>query len=121
MRVEPELVDGVVAHHPFADEFGDCADPLGGLRRRVFGCRGARDGATPMVDLADDGGDLLGRSAPAAVRKQRGMSTRVFGARRSSAPLSRRSARIRVQRNDFGFGLARHVVTFSPPDLKYLF
>jgi hypothetical protein len=48
------------------------------------------------------------------------MSARAFGARRSSAPLNRRAARIRMQRNDFGFRLARHVNTFSPPDLKIL-
>jgi len=73
VRVEPELVDGVVTHHPFTDEFGDRGDPLGACGRRVLGGRGARDGAAPLVDLAHDGGDLLGRSPPAGIREQRRM------------------------------------------------
>ena len=122
VRIEAEFVDGVVAHHPLADELGGRSDPLGEFGRGVLGRRCARDCATPMVYLTDDGGDLLGRSAASGVREQGGMSARAFGALGGSAPLGGCSApRIRVQRNDFGFGFARHVDTFSPPDYKILF
>ncbi len=65
VRIEPELVDGVVTSHPFADESGDRGDVLGELVEwRIGGPRASRTRRTPMlVDLADDGSDLFGRRA----------------------------------------------------------
>ena len=113
--IEAELVDGVIAHHPLADELGNRGDPLGEFVRRLVGGPSRAAARATVVDLADDGGDLLGRGAAAGVGQQGGMSARAF-ATRGRTPLSRLPTRIRVQRNHFGFGLARHVVTFSPPD-----
>ncbi len=74
MGVEAEFVDGVIAHHPLADELRDRADPLGEFGGSLVGARRAGDTATNMIDVTNDRGDLLGRSARAAVREQRRMA-----------------------------------------------
>ena len=89
-----------------ASSFGVSSDRL----------RAAGGGAT-VVDLAHDGSDLIGRGTADGVAEQGGMSARAFAACRCT-PLGRLPSRIRVQRNHFGFGFARHVDTFSPPDLS---
>ncbi len=92
MRIKPELVNGVVAHHSLADELRHRGDFQREFVRSLLDCRGARGGAPALVDLADDGGDLLGRSTAAAVGEKRGMSAGTIRAR----------ARRRVVRPTFG-------------------
>jgi len=61
VRVEAELVDGVVAHQPLAEKSGNTGDALRELIERGIGrwCDAARTAA--VIDLADDGGGLFGR------------------------------------------------------------
>jgi hypothetical protein len=63
MPIEAELIDRVVAGQPATQKFGNRGDALGQFvgRRCRFAARGGH--AAALVDLADDGGDLLGGRA----------------------------------------------------------
>ena len=65
VRIESELVDGVVAHHPLANEFSDTGDALGKFGRRLLRRRHASGRGSAVVNFADHSGDLLGRGASA--------------------------------------------------------
>jgi len=61
VRVEPELVDGVVAGEPVPQELGDRTDLLGQLIAGLLGVgSGARVPAV-LIYFAYDGGDLVRR------------------------------------------------------------
>ncbi len=114
VRIEAEFVDGVIAHHPLADKLSNCGDPPGEFVRCIGRGLRSRGGGATIVDLAHHGSDLLGRGTAGGVGQQGGMSARAVAAG-GSTPLGRLPTRIRVQRNHFGFGFARHVDTFSHP------
>lgn len=98
--VEAELVDCVVARHPLADELGGRGDALRQfIRARTVIGRGPC-GTAPVVDLTDDGRQLVGGCTRPGILEEGRMPTCAIGARRSPS-LSRRATRIGMQRNDF--------------------
>ena len=114
MFVEPELVDAVVAGEPAPNEFRDRTDSAGqfiwffGLVGRAVGC-----GGSVCVDLTDDRGHLFRGGVAVRLGHRRGMSAGGVGAL-PGASLSRRAARIPMNRNHFGLGFTRHGFYPSP-------
>jgi hypothetical protein len=69
VRIEPELVDGVVTRQPLPEESGYRRDALSKIVERCLGRR-CRTRDTPMlIDFPDDCGDLLGRRPAARIRE----------------------------------------------------
>src|SRR5271154_7438537 len=99
VRVEAELVDAVVTGEPVPHKVGDRSDPLRELVARLFPT-GSTGTATVLIDFAYDGGDLVGGRAGVGFGEERGMLARTLRAL-PGTPLSRRTTRIPVQRNDF--------------------
>src|SRR6202035_1236548 len=86
MRIEPEFVDAVIAGNAVSQKVGDGTDLVHQLVAGLVGLGFVAGGAPVLVNLADDGGDLIGRCPGAGFGKQRGMLTRRLGAL-ASAPL----------------------------------
>jgi hypothetical protein len=70
MRIEPELVNAVITGKAVPQKLGDCADLARQLVAGLEGFGFAAGGASVLVDLADDGSDLIGRSPSAGFGKQ---------------------------------------------------
>jgi hypothetical protein len=69
VRIEAELVDGVVARESLPEECGNPGDALSKLVERCFGC-GCRTRRTPaLIDFANGGCDLFGRRPTAWISK----------------------------------------------------
>src|SRR6202022_5209211 len=65
MRIEPELVDTVIAGKAVPQKLGDGTDLVRELVAGLVGVGFAAGSAPVLIDLADDVGDLIGRSAGA--------------------------------------------------------
>lgn len=75
MRIEAEVVDGVVTRQPLAEESGYCGDTLSQFVERDLGGRRTRWAAV-IIYLADDGGDLFGGRPTIRVGKEGRMLAR---------------------------------------------
>jgi hypothetical protein len=78
MRIEPELVDAVITEKAVPQEVGDGAHLVRELVTGLVGFGGAGRAAV-MIDVADDGGNLIGRRAHFGLGKQRGVLARRLG------------------------------------------
>ena len=67
VRIEPELVDGVITRQPLPEEPGDRGDALSKIVERCLGCRRRTRDAPMLIDFPDDSGDLFGRCAAARI------------------------------------------------------
>jgi hypothetical protein len=76
MRIEPELVDAVVAGEPGPQEIGDGTDLLRQLIAGLLGFGSAARDATVLIYFAYDGGDLVGRCPGVGFGEKRGMLAR---------------------------------------------
>src|ERR1700727_2848875 len=76
MRIEPELVDAVIAGEPVPQEVGDGSDLLRKLIAGLFGFGSAARNTTVLINFAYDGGDLVGRRLGVGFGEQRGMLAR---------------------------------------------
>jgi hypothetical protein len=72
VRIEPELVNAVVAGQSFPEESGDSSDALGKFVEWRLGCprrTGRARGAPVLIDFADDGGELFSRRTAVWIRE----------------------------------------------------
>jgi hypothetical protein len=67
VRIEPELVDAVVAGQPLPEESGNRGDVLGKIVEWCLGCRRRACRTPVIIDFADNCGDLFSRRATARI------------------------------------------------------